>query len=178
LETIEAKAKSNDKLTIAKTIYNWILDNMEYKKTGTGWGNGDTFWACSELYGNCTDFHSMFISLARTLGIPARFEMGFPVPTGKEEGIIGGYHCWLQFFIENKGWIPVDASEAAKHPEKKEQLFGSQPLDRILFTIGRDIKLGSDHKDKPLNYFIYPYVEIDGESFDQKLNTEFSYKDL
>ena len=61
----------------ARAIYDWVVDNVEYKKVGTGWGNGDTFWACNERYGNCTDFHSLFISLARTEGIPARFEMGF-----------------------------------------------------------------------------------------------------
>ena len=37
-----------------QAIYDWVVDNVEYKKVGSGWGNGDTFWACSERYGNCT----------------------------------------------------------------------------------------------------------------------------
>jgi transglutaminase-like putative cysteine protease len=74
----------------ARAIYDWVVENVEYKKVGTGWGNGDTFWACSERYGNCTDFHALFISLARTEGIPARFEMGFPVPDSRPSGEIGG----------------------------------------------------------------------------------------
>ena len=50
---------------------------------GSGWGNGDTFWGCSERYGNCTDFHALFISLTPSEGIPARIEIGFPVPTDR-----------------------------------------------------------------------------------------------
>jgi len=76
----------------ARAIYDWVVDNMEYKKVGTGWGNGDTFWACNERYGNCTDFHSLFISLARSEGIPARFEMGFPISQDSDRGEIGDYH--------------------------------------------------------------------------------------
>jgi transglutaminase-like putative cysteine protease len=58
-------------LARARAIYDYVIDNMEYKKVGSGWGNGDTFWACSARYGNCTDFHALFISLARADGIPA-----------------------------------------------------------------------------------------------------------
>src|SRR5437899_1147350 len=58
-------------LARARAIYDYVIDNMEYKKVGTGWGNGDTFWACMARYGNCTDFHALFISLARAEGIPA-----------------------------------------------------------------------------------------------------------
>src|SRR5439155_15548256 len=32
--------------------------------------------------GNCTDFHTLFIALARASGIPARWNMGFPLAYG------------------------------------------------------------------------------------------------
>ena len=150
---------------------------MEYKKTGTGWGNGDTFWACNERYGNCTDFHSLFISLARTEGIPARFEMGFPVPTDRESGEISGYHCWVEFWLPEEGWVPIDASEAFKHPEKRELFYGMHPADRLHFSTGRDLRLGKNHRGRPLNYFIYPYVEVDGKRSRLKVETRLRYED-
>ena len=146
----------------ARVIYDYVVDNMDYKKTGDGWGHGDTHWACSSKYGNCTDFHALFISLARASGIPARFEIGFPVPQTPAEGDVKGYHCWVQFWIPELGWIPIDASEAKKHPEQREALFGGQPADRILFTIGRDHQLGDGHTAPALNYFVYPHVETAG----------------
>ena len=162
----------------ARAIYDWIVDNVEYKKVGSGWGNGDTFWACSERYGNCTDFHSLFISLARTEGIPARFEMGFSIPLDREEGWVSGYHCWVEFWLPEVGWFPIDASEAFKHPEKRELFYGTQPADRFHFTTGRDLRLGPDHLDRPLNYFIYPYVEIAGRRSELGIKTQFRYREL
>lgn len=162
----------------ARGIYDWVVDNVEYKKVGTGWGNGDTFWACNERYGNCTDFHSLFISLARTEGIPARFEMGFPIPADRSEGTIGGYHCWVEFWVPEVGWIPIDASEAFKHPEKRSLFFGTHPADRIQFSTGRDLRLGSAHQGRTLNYFIYPYAERAGKRLGLELETRFRYREL
>lgn len=163
---------------MARAIYDWVVNNVEYKKVGSGWGNGDTFWACNERYGNCTDFHALFISLARSENIPARFEIGFPIPDDRESGVIGGYHCWVQFHLNDTGWFPIDASEAFKHPEKKEFFYGTHPLDRIHFSTGRDLRLGADHKDKPLNYFVYPYVEVDGRAYTGPISKHFAYQNL
>jgi transglutaminase-like putative cysteine protease len=176
-EIHELRANDSKEAT-ARAIYDWVVDNIEYKKVGTGWGNGDTYWACNERYGNCTDFHALFVSLARSEGIPARFEIGFPVPQGRSEGEIGGYHCWVQFFLPERGWIPIDASEAAKHPEQRDLYYGTHPADRIHFTTGRDIVLSELSEKIPLNYFIYPYVEVGGKPWDVKLDTHFSYKQI
>jgi transglutaminase-like putative cysteine protease len=162
----------------ARAIYDWVVDNVEYKKIGTGWGNGDTFWACNERYGNCTDFHALFISLARSEGIPARFEIGFPIPRDRSKGDIGGYHCWVQVYLPGEGWIPIDASEASKHPEQRELLYGGQPADRIHFTTGRDIVLPGEYSGQPLNYFIYPHIEVGGKPWQGKLQTRFHFKEV
>jgi transglutaminase-like putative cysteine protease len=153
-------------LARARAIYDYVIDNMEYKKVGSGWGNGDTFWACSARYGNCTDFHALFISLARAEGIPARFEIGFPIPEDKSSGVIDGYHCWTEVHLPGVGWFPIDASEAWKRKERRDLYFGTHPADRIQFTIGRDLELGEGHTTGPLNYFIYPHVEVAGQQLD------------
>jgi transglutaminase-like putative cysteine protease len=150
----------------ARQIYEWVVDNVEYKKTGSGWGNGDIFWACSERYGNCTDFHTLLLALARTEGIPGRFEMGFPIPMDRPSGSIGGYHCWVELWLPGATWIPIDASEAAKHPEDRELHFGGEEPDRVLFTRGRDLRLGDDHQGPALNYFIHTFAELDGSRLD------------
>jgi transglutaminase-like putative cysteine protease len=162
----------------ARAIYDWVVDNVEYKKVGTGWGNGDTFWACNERYGNCTDFHSLFIALARSEGIPARFEMGFPIPADRKAGEIGGYHCWVQFYLPERGWVPIDASEAAKNPALRDALFGGHPADRIHFSTGRDLVLSAASAEAPLNYFIYPYVEIGGKPWPGKVTPRFSFTEV
>jgi transglutaminase-like putative cysteine protease len=161
-------------LARARAIYDYVVDNMEYKKEGEGLGHGDTLWACTKGYGNCTDFHALFTSLARAEGIPTRFEIGFPIPKNQASGKISGYHCWVQIFLPGAGWFPVDASEAWKHKERRELYFGTQPADRILFTTGRDLNLGEEHTTGPLNYFIYPHVEVAGKRLEE-VTTRFHY---
>lgn len=159
-----AQSITKGKLTLpgkAKAIYDYVFENMEYNKETPGWGFGDTERACDIRKGNCTDFHSLFISLARASGIPAKFVIGFNIPQ-KNESVIKGYHCWAEFFLKGAGWIPVDISRAWKDKSRKEYYFGSLDQNRIEFSIGRDITLTPAQEGDPLNYFIYPYLEIDG----------------
>ena len=167
-----------ESMAAGEEIYNLVEEHMKYDKSQPGYGNGDAAWACDSRTGNCTDFHSLFISLARSNSIPARFEIGFPLPADKTEGKIGGYHCWAWFFAQGKGWAPVDISEADKHPELKDFYFGKLTADRIAFSTGRDIELVPKSASGPLNYFVYPHVEVDGEVWPkEKIALEFSFKD-
>jgi transglutaminase-like putative cysteine protease len=170
-------AGKTGELQQARAIYDYVLANMKYDKTGTGWGRGDTLWACDSKRGNCTDFHSLFMSMARSQGIPARFEIGFPIPAAKTIGEIPGYHCWSEFYLNGKGWVPVDISEAWKNQAKKDYYFGSYDPNRVQFTLGRDIVLSPTQAGEPLNYFIYPYVEVSGKKYDNVLNA-FSFADV
>lgn len=161
----------------ARAIYDYVFTTMRYDKTGTGWGHGDVLYACDAKKGNCTDFHSLFIAMARSQGIPARFEIGFPLPPDQHSAEIAGYHCWSDFYIDGKGWIPVDISEAWKHPEKRDYFFGSHDVNRLQFSMGRDLRLSPPQEGKPLNYFVYPYVEVDGREY-SNVSLAFSFADV
>jgi transglutaminase-like putative cysteine protease len=161
----------------ARAIYDYVLANMKYDKSGTGWGNGDIYWACDAKRGNCTDFHALFIGLARTAGIPAKFEIGFPLPVDKQEGEIAGYHCWAEFWLKGYGWVPVDISEAWKDPARREYFFGAHDANRVQFSVGRDVTLSPQQAGAPLNYFIYPYAEVDGKAFTQ-VNKKFTFREI
>lgn len=145
----------------ARAIYDHLLATMTYDKTVPGWGKGDTERACDVRKGNCTDFHSLFMSLARAKGIPARFVIGFPLSA--QNGVAAGYHCWAEFWVDGSGWIPVDASDASKSsdPATREFLFGHLDADRVEFTTGRDLEV-KPATSEPLNYFIYPRGEANG----------------
>src|SRR5207248_2914499 len=158
-------------------IYEYVFHNMKYDKTGTGWGRGDTLYACDAKKGNCTDFHSLFLSMARSQGIPARFEIGFPLPPDKTSGEVAGYHCWSDFYIDRIGWIPVDISEAWKHQEKHDYFFGAHDANRVQFSMGRDIVLSPPQQGEPRNYFVYPYVELGGREYPNVAN-KFSFEDV
>ena len=138
-------------------------------------GNGNSLYACDIGVGNCTDYHSYFMSLARTLGIPTRFHMGFPIPEGNE-GTVGGYHCWADFYVEGEGWHPVDISEADKAPSKKDYYFGTVCENRVEMMVGRDFVL-EGYGEETVNLFIYPLLEIDDVP-STSFTKHFSYKNI
>jgi len=162
---LRVTAGDSTHLEKARAIYDYVFTTMRYDKTGTGWGHGDVLYACDAKKGNCTDFHSLFIAMARSQGIPARFEIGFPLPPDRHSAEIAGYHCWSDFFEPQHGWVPVDISEAWKHQEKRDYFFGAHDVNRVQFTMGRDLRLSPAQDGPPLNYFVYPYVEVAGKEY-------------
>jgi len=162
----------------ARRLYDAVLADMTYDKSRPGWGRGDAVWACGSGFGNCTDFHSLFIGMARSLGIPARFFMGFSIPSERGEGTIEGYHCWASFYVSEHGWIPIDLSEADRHPELAEYYFGGWTEDRVAFAEGRDLVLPWQEEKTPLNFFLAPYLEVDGLRSDERVAAEYRYRDL
>jgi transglutaminase-like putative cysteine protease len=173
---VVAAAHAHTDLEMARAIYDHIVATVKYDKSGKGWGRGDIYYACDARRGNCTDFHAIFIGYARAMGIPARFSIGFPLPSERGHGSIAGYHCWAEFYAQGIGWIPIDASEAAKNPAMREYFFGTHDENRVEFTRGRDLKLDPRQSAEPLNYFVYPYAEADGKPVDD-LNRTFSWLD-
>jgi transglutaminase-like putative cysteine protease len=160
----------------AQIIYEYVVSVMSYDKTGKGWGRGDAIYACDVRRGNCTDFHSLFIGLARARHIPARFTIGFPIGAAKS-GEVPGYHCWAEFYAGGE-WVPVDASEAWKHPDRHAYYFGYLDATRVAFTMGRDLELTPRQQGEPLNYLIYPYVEVDGKPLAKdSIRNHFEYAD-
>lgn len=178
LELLPDFASGTTVLQRARSLYECVGSHVVYDKSKPGYGNGDVLWVCDSRTGNCTDFHSLFISLARSQAIPARFEIGFPLPPERGSGKIGGYHCWAWFFEQQQGWTPVDISEADKHPELKEYYFGRLTENRVGFSVGRDIILEPPQAGPPLNYFVHPYIEADGKPLaEDHLYWEYGFED-
>ena len=152
-----------------------LYKKAKYEKNNYTFGNGNSIYACDIGVGNCTDYHSYFISLTRTLGIPTRFHMGFPIPLDSE-GTVGGYHCWADYYVEGQGWTPVDISEADKAPEKANYFFGNITESRVEMMVGRDFIL-EGYGEGTVNLFIYPLLEIDDEP-STSFTKHFSYKNI
>ena len=141
-----------------RAFYDYVVTNLRYDKSGKGWGRGDALFACTNKRGNCTDFHSLLMALARNKGIPVIFEIGLPV--NREGGPIKGYHCWLKAYVDGKLY-GIDASEAAKNPAKREYYFGNLDERRILLSRGRDLLLAPPQHGERLNFLYQAYAEAD-----------------
>ncbi len=56
-------------------------------------------------YGDCGQVALLYISMMRTLGVPARWESGWMLHPGEKN-----YHDWAEVYFEGIGWVPVDVS--------------------------------------------------------------------
>lgn len=166
------KRQANTPLTKARALYDYIIDNMRYAKGGI-YGTGDANYACDSKTGNCTEFHSFFISLSRSVGIPARFAVGAAIPSERNDGKVDGYHCWAEFYAEDKWW-PIDISEANKYTPLATYYFGHHPANRIEFSRGRDITPDPMPESGSINFMAYPTLEIGGEKRNVKTTLSFT----
>ena len=155
----------------ARALYDYVISQMRYMKYGN-FGGGDANYACDSKTGNCSEFHSYFISLARSINIPARFAIGASIPSDRNEGGIDGYHCWAEFYADGKWW-PVDISEANKYSALATYYFGHHPANRIELSRGRDIKLIPGPVTGPINFIAYPLLETAGKT--TSVRTSFSF---
>ncbi|NNC34046.1 MAG: transglutaminase domain-containing protein [Croceitalea sp.] len=171
-DSIIGSKRNDGTIMQARALYDYIIDNMKYIKAGK-YGTGDAVYACDALTGNCTEFHSLFISLARSADIPSRFAVGASIPSDRDEGGIDGYHCWAEFYAEGKWW-PVDISEGNKYTALATYYFGRHPANRIEFSRGRDLQLQPGPSSGPINFLAYPVMEIGKEPAFPK--TFFSFR--
>jgi transglutaminase-like putative cysteine protease len=177
--------ENSDEITEGKTtilskaiaIYDYLVEHGERDPNLNFCGNGDVCELLQNLRGKCVDFSSVFVALARSAGVPSREVLGTRI--SNEGDITGAYHCRAEFYLPNYGWIPVDPSDVAKlmlkedleidDPkviEARDYFFGGQTETYIDLSTGRDIILNPQQKTGPLNYFMYPYAEVDGEPLD------------
>jgi transglutaminase-like putative cysteine protease len=163
----------------AKKLYDWVLDYVEYwvkdPKTLKASPNGESEYCLASKTGNCTDFHSLYASLARSIGIPARMAYGSffqgennPIPNkasleGKDTD--ASYHCWVDLYVRGIGWIPLDVALADLLPDRAQQeyYFGNLEPRRLTWSYGRDLVLAPKQDGPPVNAMHKVYVEIDGK---------------
>jgi transglutaminase-like putative cysteine protease len=184
-----AESITRDKKTTlakARAIYDWIVDNMYRDLRIKGCGIGEVEKLLESLGGKCGDIHSVYVALARSVGVPAREIFGIRIPTGKEGDMTKAQHCWAEFYLPGYGWVPIDPSDVRKimlekkinlgeEKEFREYYFGALDESRISYGIGRDLILNPSQKDGKLNYFMYPYAEADGKAIDDLFGFNLGY---
>lgn len=180
-----------DKTTVydkAKAIYDWTCENMYRDPNTKGCGPGDVCSLLQTPGGKCTDIHSVFVSLCRAAGVPAREIFGIRQGKKEVEDITKWQHCWAEFFLPGYGWVPVDPADVRKMmltqdlkiddqktKDYREYFWGAWDAYRVKLAVGRDIVLNPAQAGQPLNTFGYPYAEIGGKSLDWLDPATFKY---
>ncbi len=62
-------------------------------------------YVLDEGHGDCGQVSLLYISMMRSLGVPARWESGWMLHPGEKN-----LHDWAEVYYEGIGWVPVDVS--------------------------------------------------------------------
>jgi transglutaminase-like putative cysteine protease len=76
--------------------------------------------ALADGKGVCQDHAHVFISAARTLGVPARYVTGYLLIDGEEEA--DAHHAWAEAWVEPLGWVGFDVSNGICPTERYVRL--------------------------------------------------------
>ena len=87
-------------------VYNWISCNFP-------WAGAREYSTLANIpeyvllnnHGDCGQVALLYITLVRSLGIPARWESGWMIHPGEV-----GWHDWAETYFEGVGWVPTDPS--------------------------------------------------------------------
>lgn len=86
----------------AKAIFNWVRSKMTYKYPPEKRG---VLEVIKKYEGDCGQYSALFITLCRSVGIPARQQSGLVIEDKKI-----GYHVWSEAYFPGSGWIPMDCT--------------------------------------------------------------------
>ena len=174
-------AHAENPYLLAQCAFQWILDHVVYKYpterddymenvlADTFEHNGVTYYR-----GDCGTYSSLYNSILRALGIPARMAVG-GWSLGEDQ-----WHVWSEIQIPGYGWIPVDTSAADVYLYDEgtelnalgEKYFGGAPFApnaefyfgnidpyRFVLSIGNDVALtpAVDWDFSPYDATVYYY---------------------
>ena len=183
----------------ARKLYDWVLENVTYwvkypdKMKASPVGSSE--YCMTNKCGNCTDFHSLYASLARAADLPTRMVYGSFL-----KGPLAGvdkdqsYHCWIEFWAPELGWIPLDVAVAdvfvddfeiseanselvsltladgysGPDADMVDYYFGNLDARRVTWNVGRDLVLDPAPAAGPINALPKAIIEVDGKPLAEK----------
>lgn len=99
----------DDLYIIANKLASWTRKNIQYNlSTFTASVSKSASWTLRNRQGVCDELTSLFIAMARSLGIPARFIAGISYTSSELFTQNWGPHGWAEVYFPGVGWIPFD----------------------------------------------------------------------
>ncbi|KYK33669.1 MAG: hypothetical protein AYK22_06355 [Thermoplasmatales archaeon SG8-52-3] len=122
---------TNNSFLVAKELFKWLKQNTDYKIHFDNDNVQTAIYTLQCRSGDCDDLSFLYISLCRSINVPARFIRGFIV---EENNAIP--HAWVEVFvggeIGDNGWIPVECAGIASTIDSEiHQNFGIEDVEHL-----------------------------------------------
>ena len=116
---------------MARELFNYLIDNMYYEMVG-GWNTAPA--VLERGNGSCSEYAFTYIAMCRSAGIPARY-VGALVMRGDRASLDDVFHRWVEIYLPNFGWVPVDPSGGDRDlPRDQADAIGHLPARYLITT--------------------------------------------
>ncbi len=126
----EAVGDEKNPYWIARNIYNYLMPRLYYEMTG-GWNTAPT--VLDRGNGSCSEYSFVYISMCRAAGLPARY-VGSVVLRGDDVSNDDVFHRWVEVYLPNYGWIPVDPSGGDQNSPRNQADYFGHLANRFFIT--------------------------------------------
>jgi len=118
---------------IGRKIFSYVIEHLEYELAG-GWNIAPAILERGN--GSCSEYSFVYIAMCRAAGLPARYA-GSIVVRGDDASYDNVFHRWVEIYLPNYGWLPVDPSRGdSKWPSSRANSFGFLDNRVLITTIG------------------------------------------
>ena len=178
-------------LAKARAVYDWTVDNTFRDPAVQGCGLAEPERTLSDCKGGgkCADISAVFVTILRAAGVPARDVYGLRLGDPKTGDVTSAYHCWAEFYLPGTGWVRADPADvrkmmlvhkledgSAQAEAWREYFWGGDDLFRVVLNKNaRNVTFNPAQQGDPVNYFMYPYAEVNGKPLDYFNPKTFSY---
>lgn len=128
-------AGETNSLKKVQKIYNWISDSVR-------WASALEYSIMPDIpgyvmdtrHGDCGMQTLLFMTLARSQGIPVKWQSGWMLHPGEVN-----LHDWCEVYFEGVGWVPVDQSFGLQDsPDEKVRNFYRSGIDSYRLIVNDD----------------------------------------
>ncbi len=99
----------DDLFKVAFKLASWVEENVNYDlNTLTETASLPASWVLEHRQGVCDEMTSLFVAMARAMGIPARFVSGISYTTSPLFSEHWQPHGWAEVYFPEIGWVSFD----------------------------------------------------------------------
>ena len=109
IRDLAARARGGDEIARLHDLMALVRDAVDYER-GTTHGGTTAAEALALGRGVCQDHAHVFVSAARSLGIPARYVTGYMATGAPGEAAEAAHHAWAEAHVPSLGWIGFDVA--------------------------------------------------------------------
>lgn len=128
-------AGETNSLKKVQKIYNWISDSVRWASALEYSIMPDiSGYVMDTRHGDCGMQTLLFMTLARSQGIPVKWQSGWMLHPGEVN-----LHDWCEVYFEGVGWVPVDQSFGLQDsPDEKVRNFYRSGIDSYRLIVNDD----------------------------------------